>query len=58
MPPYAHWTRRSAELWPDLAATLHERTGVDVGLRQPGGFMFCLSDEELRTPRRPGAPHA
>ena len=47
MPPYAHWTRRSSELWPTLAATLRQRTGVDVGLRQPGGFMFCLSDEEL-----------
>ena len=47
MPPYAHWTRRSSELWPDLAETLHQRTGIDTGLRQPGGFMFCLSDEEL-----------
>ncbi len=49
MPPYAHWTRRSAELWPELAATLSEATGLDTGLRQPGGFMFCLSDEELET---------
>jgi glycine/D-amino acid oxidase-like deaminating enzyme len=48
-PPYAHWTRRSAELWPSLAATLHQQTGVDPGLRQPGGFMFCLSDEELES---------
>jgi glycine/D-amino acid oxidase-like deaminating enzyme len=45
-PPYAHWTRKSSELWPDLAATLMQRTGVDPALRQPGGFMFCLSDEE------------
>jgi glycine/D-amino acid oxidase-like deaminating enzyme len=49
MPPYAHWTRRSSELWPTLAATLQQRTGVDVGLRQPGGFMFCLSEEELES---------
>jgi hydrogen cyanide synthase HcnC len=46
-PPYAHWTRRSSELWATLATTLQQQTGVDVGLRQPGGFMFCLSDEEL-----------
>jgi glycine/D-amino acid oxidase-like deaminating enzyme len=46
MPPYAHWSRRSSELWPTLAATLQQQTGVDTGLRQPGGFMFCLSDEE------------
>ena len=47
MPPYAHWTRRSSELWPTLATTLQQQTGVDVGMRQPGGFMFCLSDKEL-----------
>lgn len=49
MPPYAHWTRRSAELWPDLAARLATATGVDVALEQPGGFAFCLSEEELET---------
>jgi hydrogen cyanide synthase HcnC len=47
MPPYAHWTRRSSELWPALAGTLTEAVGVDVGLRQPGGFMFCLGDDEF-----------
>ena len=46
MPPYAHWTRQSAALWPDLAARLHEATGADVALRQPGGLAFCLSDKE------------
>jgi hydrogen cyanide synthase HcnC len=47
MPPYAHWTRRSSELWPALAAALKQATGVDPALRQPGGFVFCLSDEEF-----------
>ncbi len=47
MPPYAHWTRRSSELWPALAETLMQSTGIDTGLRQPGGFMFCLSENEL-----------
>jgi hydrogen cyanide synthase HcnC len=49
MPPYAHWSRRSSELWPTLAATLTETTGIDLGLRQPGGLMFCLNDKELET---------
>ena len=49
MPPYAHWTRRSAALWPDLAGRLAATTGVDVALEQPGGFAFCLSDEEFET---------
>lgn len=47
MPPYAQWTRRSAQLWPDLAAKLEASTGVDVALEQPGGFAFCLSDQEF-----------
>ncbi len=46
MPPYAEWTRRSAGLWPRLAARLHEATGVDTALNQPGGLAFCLSDDE------------
>ena len=49
MPPYAHWTRRSAAAWPELAASLKQQTGLDAGLRQPGGFMFCLSDEEYES---------
>lgn len=47
MPPYAHWTRRSAELWPALAQAMAGSNGVDVALRQPGGLMFCLSDAEM-----------
>ncbi|HEY0185486.1 MAG TPA: FAD-dependent oxidoreductase [Rhodopila sp.] len=47
MPPYAHWTRRSATLWPDLAMRLQETTGTDAALHQPGGLAFCLSDEEF-----------
>jgi glycine/D-amino acid oxidase-like deaminating enzyme len=49
VPAYAHWSRRSSELWPALAAALTESTGIDTGLRQPGGLMFCLSDQELET---------
>jgi glycine/D-amino acid oxidase-like deaminating enzyme len=45
--PYARWSRSSATRWPMLAAALHEETGVDVALRQPGGFHFCFSDDEL-----------
>lgn len=47
MPAYAHWTRDSAELWPQLAGALAGATGVDVALRQRGGLAFCLGDEEL-----------
>ncbi|NYT58619.1 FAD-binding oxidoreductase [Alcaligenaceae bacterium] len=44
---YAHWTMSSAELWPELAADLRDETGVDVELRQDGGFHFCLNEQEL-----------
>lgn len=45
--PYARWSRNSAARWPMLAAALAEETGIDVALRQPGGFHFCFSDDEL-----------
>ena len=48
MPAYAQWTRRSAELWPELSSALADATGADVGLRQNGGLAFCLSDEDLQ----------
>jgi glycine/D-amino acid oxidase-like deaminating enzyme len=47
MPPYAHWSRQSAALWPDLAARLRQATGTEIALHQPGGLAFCLSDEEF-----------
>jgi glycine/D-amino acid oxidase-like deaminating enzyme len=46
MADYAAWTRRSAEIWPDLAATLASEDGVDVGLRQPGGIEAFLTDAD------------
>lgn len=47
LPPYAAWTRRSSELWPQLARELRERTEVDCCLEQPGGMSFCLTEAEL-----------
>jgi glycine/D-amino acid oxidase-like deaminating enzyme len=44
---YAVWTRRSAALWPKLAADLRAETGVDVQLAQPGGLYICLDEDEL-----------
>jgi glycine/D-amino acid oxidase-like deaminating enzyme len=45
--PYARWSRSSARLWPGLAAALLEETGIDVSLKQPGGFHLCFSDDEM-----------
>jgi hydrogen cyanide synthase HcnC len=47
MPPYAHWSQRSAKMWPELAASLLAETAVDVGLRQPGGLHLCLTEAEM-----------
>ncbi len=47
LPNYARWTRRSTQLWPELASQLARLTGTDVGLAQPGGLDFALSEEEL-----------
>lgn len=46
-PHYHRWARKSARQWPTLAARLSELTGIDVGLEQPGGLHFCLSEGEL-----------
>ena len=46
MHEYAAWTRRSADIWPELAAAIGEEEGVDVGLRQPGGIEACVDEEE------------
>ncbi|MFM0439345.1 FAD-dependent oxidoreductase [Paraburkholderia strydomiana] len=45
--PYARWSRSSATRWPQLAQALLEESGIDVALKQPGGFHFCFNDEEL-----------
>jgi hydrogen cyanide synthase HcnC len=45
--PYASWTQLSARRWPELAADLRAKTGVDVALEQPGGLHLCLSEREL-----------
>jgi glycine/D-amino acid oxidase-like deaminating enzyme len=50
-PHYQRWTRRSAEEWPVLAAELAERTGISVGLQQPGGLQLCLGDAEFEQRR-------
>lgn len=52
MPAYAHWTRRSADLWPGFAARLAELTGTDIGFRQPGGLQLCLDQAELADSER------
>lgn len=49
--PYARWTLRSARAWPQLAAALQQETGVDVQLRQPGGYAFFFSEAEMEERR-------
>ncbi|NWA10968.1 NAD(P)/FAD-dependent oxidoreductase [Pseudomonas gingeri] len=47
MPAYARWTLGSAAAWPRLAQDLLAETGINVQLRQPGGFLLCLDEAEL-----------
>jgi len=47
MPRYGVWTMRSARAWPELAAELLARTGVDVRLEQNGGLHVLLSEQEV-----------
>lgn len=47
LPRYARWSRDAAKMWPTLHHELLEKTGVDVGLQQPGGFWLGFSDKEV-----------
>ncbi len=47
MQRYQQWTRQSADLYPDFAAELLERTGIDVGYYKPGGLTLCLGEAEF-----------
>ena len=47
LPRYARWSREAAKLWPALHRELLELTGVDCGLRQPGGFWLGFSDADV-----------
>lgn len=44
--PYARWTIGSARQWPQFAELLQADSGIDVQLKQPGGFHICLSPED------------
>lgn len=46
-PPYARWTRRSSDLWADFSAQLLDETGVATQHERPGGYHFCLSEDEF-----------
>ena len=45
-PEYLRWTRRSADLWPEFAGELTERTGVDLAFRRPGALRLCLGEDD------------
>lgn len=46
-PAYARWSQRSASAWKAFAAELNAATGVDVSLRQDGGYDYHLNEETL-----------
>lgn len=46
-PAYARWTRRSAGLWRAFADELGAGEGLDLALRQEGGFDFHFSEQTL-----------
>lgn len=48
-PDYARWTMRAGQDWAAFATELHDLTGVDVELRQPGGLTMSFDEESLTT---------
>jgi len=47
-PRYARWCREAVDYWPGLARELLDLTGIDVDLRQNGGFWIGFSESEMR----------
>jgi len=45
-PPYHKWSREAADLWPDFAAELRERTGVNVFHERKGSAIALLTPDE------------
>lgn len=48
-PHYARWTIAAALRWSAFSADLMETSGIDVSLRQRGGFTFALAESEMAT---------
>lgn len=46
-PDYARWTRRSAAEWKSFADELSGESGIDLALRQDGGYDYHLSEQSL-----------
>lgn len=46
-PAYARWSLRAAQAWPEFARALQQDCGLDLALRQPGGFSFALGPAEV-----------
>ena len=46
-PHYARWTRRSVAMWRDFADQLEDATGLDLSLRQEGGYEYFTDEDEL-----------
>jgi glycine/D-amino acid oxidase-like deaminating enzyme len=46
-PDYALWSFASAQLWPKFASELEAETGIDLALRQVGGFSTALTQADL-----------
>lgn len=46
-PRYARWSQASAALWRGHADELSDVTGIDIGLRQDGGYDLHFSEDTL-----------
>lgn len=47
LPRYGWWSREAIDHWPALSDELAKITGIDVGLRQPGGFWLGFSEKDV-----------
>lgn len=45
--PYMHWTRRSADLWPEFSRAVETEGSVNLAYQKQGGLMYCVGDAEF-----------
>lgn len=45
--PYAKWTGEALAAWPDFSARLQDLTGIDVALKQTGGYEFFTDEDDM-----------
>ena len=51
-PPYAHWTWKSAETWPEFRDEIQVVADADLNYTRPGGIEVCVNAADMDNKRK------